>query len=101
MMLQCHPRKLTSLPDSTKKTFFAFNVGAGSTGTADPCEMKFPTEFSDVGIGLVDLLDVVSKYFPQSNCIDKHNHVCQSELALEKHCVTQDPFSGSTPPLLG
>jgi hypothetical protein len=69
-----------------------FNEGAGSTVPGEPYEMKFPTEFSNVGIRLVDRPDVVSKYFAQSNCIDKHNHVRQSELALEKRWVTHDPF---------
>jgi hypothetical protein len=78
---------------STKKTlFFVFNAGAGSTRPGEPYEMKFPTEFSNVGVRLVDRPDVVSKYFAQSNCIDKHNHVRQAELALEKCWVTQDPY---------
>jgi hypothetical protein len=78
---------------STKKTLsFIFNAGAGSTRPGEPYEMKFPTEFSNVGVRLVDRPDVVSKYFAQSNCIDKHNHVRQSELALEKRWVTQDPY---------
>jgi hypothetical protein len=63
--------------------------------------MKFPTELLNVGICLLDYPDVVSRYFAQSNCIDKHNYVHQSKLALEKHWVAQDPFLGSTFEFLG
>ncbi len=54
--------------------------------------MKFPTEFSYVGIQVVDHPDVVFKYFAESNCINKNNHFCQSELALEQIWVTQDLY---------
>ena len=40
----------------------------------------------------VDRPDVLSKFFRDSNCVDKHNQARQSELALEKKWVTNDPY---------
>jgi hypothetical protein len=35
---------------------------------------------------------MISRFFENSNTIDKHNKFCQSELALEIHWQTQNPF---------
>jgi len=36
--------------------------------------------------------DIISRFFENSNTIDKHNQCRQSELALEKRWQTQNPF---------
>ena len=40
----------------------------------------------------VDRPDVVSRFFQESNCVDKHNQVRQFELALEKKWITDDAY---------
>ncbi len=87
---------------STRKTlFFVMSPGAGSTRPGEPYEMKYPTEHDNVGIRFVSHPDVVSKYFQQSNIIDKHNQARQFELHLEKCLVTQDPYFRLHTTLLG
>ncbi len=87
---------------STRKTlFFAMSPGAGSTRPGDPYEMKYPTEHDNVGVRFVSRPDVISKYFQQSNIIDKHNQARQFELHLEKCWVTQDPYFRLHTTLLG
>jgi hypothetical protein len=67
-------------------------LGAGTTRKGTPYEMKFPTENHNVGIRYVDRPDVLSKYFQDSNCVDRHNQARQFELHLEKSWVTMDPW---------
>ena len=38
------------------------------------------------------LSNVVSSFFEHSNCVDNHNRIRQSQLALEKHWVTKDAY---------
>ena len=40
----------------------------------------------------MDRPDVVSKFFRDSNIVDKHNQSRQFDLALEKKWVTTNPF---------
>jgi hypothetical protein len=82
----------------TRKTlFFVMSPGAGSTRPGD----KFPTELDKVGVRFVSPPDVVSKYFQQSNIIDKHNQENQFELHLVKCWVTHDPYFWLHTTLLG
>jgi len=37
-------------------------------------------------------LDIISKYFQYSNAINKHNHVGQFLLQLEKHWIMEDGY---------
>ena len=75
-----------------KNLFFVFSPGAGLTRQGAPYEMKFATDFLNVGVCYVNHPHVISKYFNVLNCIYVHNHVHQSELVLEKCWVTQDPY---------
>jgi len=54
-----------------------------------------------VGVLFVSYADVVSKYFQQSNIIDKHNQARQFELHLEKCWVTKDSYFQLHTTLLG
>ena len=40
----------------------------------------------------VDRPDVVSRFFQESNCVDKQNQARQFELALEKKWITDDAY---------
>jgi hypothetical protein len=75
--------------------------GAGSTRPGDPHEMTFSLEHENVGINFVSHPDVSSKYFQQSNIIDKYNQARQFELHLEKFWVTHDPYFWLHTTLLG
>jgi len=78
---------------STKKTLcFVMTPGAGSTRKGAPYEMKFPTDHGNVGVRHVDRPDVISKYFKDSNCVDRHNQVRQFKLRIEKGWVTLNPY---------
>ena len=54
--------------------------------------------FSEVR--LVDRPDAVSKFFRDSNIVDKHNQSRQFDLALEKKWVTNNPYFCLIPLLL-
>jgi hypothetical protein len=41
---------------------------------------------------MVDRPAIISDFFHDSNTVDKHNHACQHELALEKSWHTSDPW---------
>ncbi len=87
---------------SIRKTLcFVMSPGAGSTKPGDPYEMKYPTEHENVGVRFVSHPDVVSKYFQQSNVIDKHNQARQFELHLEKCWIIHDPYFRLHTTLLG
>jgi len=78
---------------STKKTLsFVMTPGAGSTRKGAPYEMKFPTDHGNVGVRHVDRPDVISKYFKDSNCVDRHNQVRQFKVKIEKRFVTFNPY---------
>ena len=87
---------------STKCTLcFIFNPGTGSTRPGAPYEMKYATDNGNVGVRWVDRPDVISKYFAGSNAVDKHNHVRQFELGLEKCWITHNPYFRLFTTLLG
>ena len=54
--------------------------------------MKFPKEHGNVGVRHVDRPDVISKYFKDSNVVDRHNQVRQFKLRIEKGWVTLNPY---------
>jgi len=72
--------------------FFVFTKDAGSTVKHLPYEMKWMDDHGHVCGREVDQLDVVSKFFQKSNCVDVHNQSWQYDLVLEKHGVTYDPY---------
>lgn len=63
--------------------------------------MKYATDNGNVGVRWVDRPDVISKYFAGSNAVDKHNHVRQFELGLEKCWITHNPYFRLFTTLLG
>jgi hypothetical protein len=78
---------------STRTTlFFVTTKDAGSTKKGNPYNMKYTDDWGNIHIREVDRPDVISKFFESSNMVDKHNHLRQSELALEKHWQTQNAF---------
>jgi len=80
---------------------FVMTTGAGTTRPGLPYEMKYPTEQGNVGVRYVDRPDVISRYFADSNCVDRHNQARQFELHLEKCWVTMDPYFRLHTTLLG
>jgi hypothetical protein len=78
---------------STKTTlFFVATVDAGSTTPGKPYEMKYTDDHGNVCVCLVEYPDIISKFFQDSNIIDKHNQSRKFDLALEKTWLTQDPY---------
>ena len=63
---------------------------AGKTMRGTPYEMKFADEDGNIHVREVDRPDVISKFFKDSNNVDKHNQSRQSDLALEKKWITDD-----------
>ena len=87
----------------SKKTtlFFIFHRDAGSTLPGTPYEMKYTDDYGNVQIRLIDCPDIVSCFYKDSNLIDMHNQVRQSELALEKKWVTQCGYFRLATTLIG
>ena len=54
--------------------------------------MKFTDAHENIHVRDVDRPDVVSRFFQESNCVDKHNQVRQFELALEKKRIMDDAY---------
>ena len=77
---------------SKTSLFFVMSENAGSTTPGEPYEMKFQDEFGNIQIRRVDRPDVLSKFFRDSNSVDKHNQGRQHYLALEKHWHTTDCY---------
>ena len=76
---------------SSKRTLhFILTSDAGSTTPGTPYEMKFTDNFGNIHVRDVDRPDIVSKFFQESNCVDKHNQARQFELALEKKWLTDN-----------
>ena len=63
-----------------------------STRPGKPYEMKFTDTVGNVCIREVERPDCCSIYFNRSNILDTHNQLRQSELALEKKWITNDPY---------
>jgi len=78
---------------STRTTLhFVATKDAGSTAKGNPYQMKFTDDWGNVHVRDVERPDIISRFFENSNTIDKHNQCHQSELALEKCWQTQNPF---------
>jgi Transposase IS4 len=78
---------------STRTTlFFVATKDAGTTKKGNSYEMKYTDDWGNVHVRYVDRPEIISKFFERSNMIDKHNQVRQSELALEKRWLTQNPY---------
>ena len=78
---------------SSRKTLhFVITEDAGSTTPGECYEMKFADSHGNVHIRYVDRPEVISMFFTQSNCVDKHNQARQYELALEKKWKTDDAY---------
>jgi hypothetical protein len=87
---------------STKTTlFFVATVDAGSTTPGMPYEMKSTDDHGIVCVPLVEHPDIISKFFQDSNIIEKHNQSRQFDLALEKTWLTQDPYFRLSSTLIG
>ena len=76
--------------NSKKTLIFVATELAGQTNKGTPYKMKFADEDRNVHVREVDRLDVISKFFKDSNNVDKHNQSWQSDLVLEKKWVTDD-----------
>ena len=111
---------------SGKKTlFFIMTSGAGSTLPGPKFESKYTDEYGNVGefnfvlfycvklntnslsvsfsteIREVDRPDVITKFYRDSNSVDKNNQRRQHELALEKKWITQNCYFRLTTTLFG
>ena len=74
-----------------KKTLmFVTTELAGQTTKGAPYEMKFADGDGNVHVRQVDRPDVISRFFKDSNKVDKHNQSRQYDLALGKKWVTDD-----------
>ena len=62
---------------------FVMTKGAGSTSPGKPYQAKFPDMFGNVCVREVEQPDIISNYFGFSNCIDVHNQLRHSVMALE------------------
>jgi len=81
--------------------YFIMSEGAGSTSLGQPYEMKYTDNHGNICVRFVDRPDFISRYFSNSNTVDTHNHVRQSELMLEKKWLTKDPYFRLTTTLIG
>ena len=63
--------------------------------------MKYTDDHGNVCVHLVDRPDVVSRFFADSNLVDKHNQVQQDELGLEKCWVMLNPYFRLTTMIVG
>ena len=60
---------------SSKRTLhFIMTVDAGTTKKETPYEIKFTDAFENIHVRDVDRPDVISRFFQESNCVDRHNH---------------------------
>jgi hypothetical protein len=80
---------------------FVMTSRAGSTNAGNPYIMKYTDGFGNLCQREVERPEVISKFFSESNTIDSHNQVRQSNLALEKKWLTKDPFFRLTTTLIG
>ena len=87
---------------SRKTTLFlVFHRDAGSTLPGTPYGMKYTDDCGNVCVRLIDRPDVVSLFYKDSNIIDMHNQVRQSDFALEKRWVTTCGYFRLTTTLVG
>jgi len=81
--------------------FFIMTANAGSCLHGIPYDMKYTDPYGNLCIRNVDRPDFISRFFADSNTIDSHNHVRQSELGLEKKWHTKDPYFSLNTSLIG
>ena len=74
--------------NARKVLYFIVTDNAGSTKTGIPYLSMYPDQFTNVAIRPVARPLVMSKKYAM-NEVDSHNKSRQSDLALEKFCVTQ------------
>ena len=77
---------------------FITTEGTGHTEPGDPYEAKWLDENGRMASNKISRPHILSEYFKHSNQIDKHNHVRQSQLAIEKMLLrrmggTSDSFA--------
>ena len=75
--------------NARKFLYFIVTDNSGITHEGLPYLSKYPDQFTNVSILLVDYPIVMSKFFGAVNEFDSHNISRQSELALDKLWVTQ------------
>ena len=63
---------------------FVVTKNAGSTWKGFLHRIKFADLHSNTHVRLVNYPSVISEFFEVLNAVNKHNQVCQYELALEK-----------------
>ena len=71
---------------------FLFTDGAGHTGPGDPYVARWKDLNGNTVRKYIKRPDIVTKYFRNSNAVDKHNHARQGELQLEKCWITSNGF---------
>jgi hypothetical protein len=98
LVLECHrPNGVVLLAIGYKYNLrkvlcFVATKDAGTTKLGDPYNAKFPDQHGNVKVQEVDRPAIVSTYFQASNKVDRHNHVRQYLLKLEKLWVTENPW---------
>jgi hypothetical protein len=70
--------------NSRKVLCFLATKNAGATTPGVPYRARFVDDNRNLVARPVERPEVLSNYFKQSNCVDKHNHARQYELRLEK-----------------
>ena len=78
--------------NSKKVLLFLCSENAGLFSDGKPYVAKFPDKNGNVQRRDVPRPTIVSDYFGVSNVVDRHNHLRQAELKLEKHWVTMNPW---------
>jgi hypothetical protein len=76
--------------NSRKVLCFVASENAGNTLAGEPYRARFKDNNSNLVSRPVDRPHLISTYFLRSNAVDKHNHVRQFELRLEKHWLTMN-----------
>ncbi len=79
--------------------FFVLMSKAGSTTAGNPYIMKYTDGFGNLCQQEVERSNL--NFFADSNTIDSHNQVRQSNIALEKKWLTKDPFFRLMTSLIG
>ena len=71
---------------------FIANEGDGSTEPGDLYLSCFPDIYYNVSVCPVVCPHLLDRYFNAFNAIDKHNMINQSDIALDKYCVTKSGY---------
>jgi hypothetical protein len=80
---------------------FVVTKSAGSTSAGNPYRACFLDVHDNLVSRLVEVPELISKYFQWSNRIDKHNQAWQFKLCLEKHCKTQNAWLNLVASVIG